>query len=76
MGRPLAKSRGNFVALVAGHQVTLFFVAAVLISWTIWLLSPVLSAGDSNAKLVITLIGAYGPSLAAIFVSSILNGKR
>ena len=76
MGRPLAKSRGNFVALVVGHQVTLFFVAAFLISWTIWLLSPVLSAGDSNAKLVIILIGAYGPSLAAIFVSSIAGPER
>jgi len=70
------KSHGNFVALVVRHQTALFFVVAFLISWTIWFLSPVLSTGDNDAKLVITLIGAYGPAFAAIIVSSITSPER
>ena len=58
------------------HQVTTFFLIAFVISWAIWLLSPYLSAGDNDAKLVITLIGAYGPALAAIFVSGIANPEQ
>jgi hypothetical protein len=61
---------------IAHHQVIVFFVLAFVISWAIWLLSPALSAGDDNAKLVITLIGAYGPALAAIFVSGIASPER
>lgn len=61
---------------IARHQVAVFFLIAFMISWTIWFISPVLSAGDNNAKLVITLIGAYGPALAAIFVSGISSPER
>jgi membrane protease YdiL (CAAX protease family) len=65
---------------VERHKVILFFILAFAISWTIWLLSPVLSADNDNTKLVFTLIGAYGPALAAMFVSSMatpeLSGIR
>lgn len=47
-----------------------------VISWTIWSLSSIVSAGDRNAKLVIDLIGAYGPALAAIFVSGLVGPER
>ncbi len=61
---------------IARHQVSVYFVLAFVISWTIWLLSPNVSAGDDNAKLVITLIGIYGPALAAMFVSGMANPER
>jgi membrane protease YdiL (CAAX protease family) len=61
---------------IARHQVTCTFVLAFAISWGIWFLSPGLSAGDEHAKLVITLIGAYGPALAAMLVSGITKPDR
>lgn len=69
-------ARSSTSKFIARHQVIVFFVLAILISWTIWLLSPALSAGDDNAILLITLIGAYGPALAAIFVSGTANPER
>ena len=61
---------------IARHQITFFFVLAFLVSWSIWLLSPAISRGDDNTKLVVTLIGAYGPALAAMCVSSIVGPER
>ena len=55
------------------HQVSAFFVIAFMISWAIWLLSPVLSGGDEDTKMVVTLIGAYGPALAAMLVSGMVS---
>jgi membrane protease YdiL (CAAX protease family) len=55
--------------IVGRHQIIVFFALAFVISWAIWFLSPALAAGDHNALLVLTLIGAYGPALSAIFVA-------
>lgn len=54
----------------------MFFGITFVISWTIWALSPAVSDGDRNAKLVIDLIGAYGPALAAILVSGQVGPER
>lgn len=40
------------------------------------LLSPYLSAGDNEVKLVITLIGAYGPMLAVMLDSCTIKPKQ
>ena len=58
---------------IARNRVTVFFGMTFAISWTIWSLSSVVSAGDRDAKLVIDLTGAYGPALAAIFVSGLVG---
>jgi hypothetical protein len=50
---------------IVQHQILIFFILTFLFSWTIWFLTPVLSAGDSTAKLVITLIGALWPSVSS-----------
>ena len=68
--------RQSLSKFIERHQVSVFFVMAFVISWAIWLLSPVLSTGDDDTKLVITMIGAYGPGLAAILVSGMANPKR
>jgi len=58
---------------IARHQVVDFFGLAFLVSWAVWLLSPAIGHGDEHTRLVITLIGAYGPALAAMCVSSIVG---
>lgn len=69
-------ARSSTSKFIARHQVIVFFVLAFLISWTIWLLSPNLSANDDNALLVMTLMGTYGPALAAMFVSGVADPER
>ena len=72
MDQYMAKLKG----WIMHYQVIAFFLIAFMFSWAIWFLSPYLSGGNNNTKLVITLIGAYGPALAAIFVSGMANPGR
>ena len=67
------KKTGVFVIR---NQVTVFLGISFTFSWTIWFLSRLLNVNDSYTKLVITLIGAYGPSLAAILVTNMSSRAK
>jgi membrane protease YdiL (CAAX protease family) len=62
--------------LIAAHQLGAFYLLTLLTSWAIWLVSPSLSAGDQYAQLAFTCIGAFGPALAAMLVSSAARPRR
>ncbi len=50
-----------------------FFALTFLISWISWFLAPVIGGSDKALTDAIDLIAAFGPSLSAIIIASIIN---
>ncbi len=57
------------------NELLHFFLLAYVISWVLWILAPIISDIDSLAFFWICLIGAFGPSLSAIIITSIKNPR-
>ncbi|CAN5295939.1 CPBP family intramembrane metalloprotease [soil metagenome] len=56
--------------LGAREEVTAFFVLAYAVSWSLWLVVIALQALlPSGAAVALTLVGAFGPSVAALAVT-------
>ena len=62
----------KIVRLVREKQLFCFFVLAFLISWVIWILSPVITP-DTDVQKIINLIGAFGPAIAAVIISGTIG---
>lgn len=57
------------------RKLLLFFTITFSISWVIWFLAPLISIGDILLFHGICVIGAYGPSISAIYITS-REGKK
>ncbi|MEJ2241762.1 MAG: type II CAAX endopeptidase family protein [Candidatus Bathyarchaeota archaeon] len=77
-------AKDNLASKIRSKPVEWFIIFTFLISWIIWILAPIIAGsdrviqtGDQNWDTVVlslvSYVGAFGPSLAAIIVSSILN---
>ncbi|CAN5163195.1 hypothetical protein BH24ACT19_BH24ACT19_03760 [soil metagenome] len=53
-------------------QTVAFFVLAFGISWTLWVPAAL---GDSPALLLLVFLGAFGPSLAAVLLTGVGEGR-
>jgi membrane protease YdiL (CAAX protease family) len=62
-------------SLVKRHPLLTFFTLTFLISWVTWLLAPTISDGDVSLQALLDLMGAFGPALSAILISSILGSE-
>jgi membrane protease YdiL (CAAX protease family) len=58
------------------HPLILFFSLAFLISWIFWFIEPGVREKDSITASFLIQIGTYGPVLAAMIISAILNHER
>ena len=60
------------------HQLAIFFISTLLISWTIWGTTTLIPVENNTTLSRIILIGGYSPSLTAILLSSItkLSSRR
>jgi len=56
--------------------VIAFFALTLGFSWSIWFLSPLVAAGDLPAQIVIDLIGAFGPAMAAVVISAVIHPEK
>jgi membrane protease YdiL (CAAX protease family) len=74
----------RFFSIIRKKPVISFLFFTFTISWVIWILAAIIAGsvspgqpeGQNGSKMVlsyVSYIGAFGPSLAAILVSSILN---
>jgi membrane protease YdiL (CAAX protease family) len=59
---------------VKDNQVLAFTITAFLLSWSIWAASPILGGGE-DAQRIISSVGAFGPSAAAVLISLLLGGS-
>lgn len=57
---------------VKDNQVLAFTITAFLLSWSIWAASPILGGGE-DAQRIISSVGAFGPSAAAVLISLLLG---
>ena len=57
------------------HIVAVFFISTFLFSWGIWLWVNEMGRGLSGWIGLIALLGAFGPSLAGMLCSGILDGS-
>jgi uncharacterized protein len=65
-----------FRAWLERYPLLAFFVLTYLISWSIWFLQPLLNSFDLVSGKFFGLFAAYGPSLAAVLISAVLQPKR
>ncbi len=77
-GQPIATSR-SLRQVVRQHPLLFFFVMAYAFSW-VFFIPLVLSfwgtlPGDSTFRLVMHTLGIYGPTFAALIMTSIAEGK-
>jgi uncharacterized protein len=63
-------------AWLEGFTLVAFFVAAFAISWTVWFTQPMMTKLDPASGQYYGLFAAYGPSIAAIMISSLLRSQR
>jgi uncharacterized protein len=63
-------------AWLEGFTLVAFFVAAFAISWTVWLTQPMLTKLDPASGKYYGMFAAYGPSIAAIVISSLTRPQR
>ena len=71
------EQRGGYAATSeSGRQTVVFFALAYAISWSLWL-PAVLGGLSSSSSLVFALfvVGACGPSLAAILLTALREGR-
>lgn len=63
------------MAATSRNQTVAFFVLTYAISWTLWM--PVILAGapPSSPLLVLVLLGSFGPTLAAMVLTVMSDGK-
>ena len=52
-----------------------FFVLAFAWSWACWLMAPAIKVNAPVAGTVLSLVGGFGPSLAAVAVMVCCTGK-
>lgn len=57
------------------NQLLSFIVLSFLISWTIWILNPLIFPNDMQAQQVVNTLGAFGPSIAAVIITLLINEK-
>jgi uncharacterized protein len=69
----MASASKGFKGKIVAHPTLSFFIVAFLISWTAWFLAPVIGGNDKALTNLIDLIAAFGPALAAIFISAIIE---
>ena len=54
-------------------ELVYFFCLTFIISWIIWFLIPFIYNGDLQLLMLVCLIGAFGPSISAIIITSKIN---
>lgn len=57
------------------RKLNLFFALTFAISWSVWILAPFISFGDLLLLNGICVIGAFGPSISAVIITS-KNGTK
>lgn len=58
------------------NETKYFFIVAFVISWTIWIIAPIIASGDMIIIVGLVYIGAFGPSLAAILLTYRKNEEK
>jgi uncharacterized protein len=58
------------------RALPLFFGVAFLISWVFWFIEPTLRGRDGVSASLLIKIGTYGPVIAAMLISALINPQR
>jgi membrane protease YdiL (CAAX protease family) len=68
--------KSGLPAWVSSHPLIAFFILTFCISWTLWLVPFALGLTDPVAFRHLNTIGAFGPALAGLAVSRLLNARE
>jgi membrane protease YdiL (CAAX protease family) len=65
----------DFVGWICRNQLVTFFVLTFLFSWSIYVLAALSEFGNQTVLSRLLLIAAFGPSLSAILVSTVITAR-
>jgi uncharacterized protein len=57
------------------RRLLIFFALTFVLSWTCWLLTPVVQAQSAIAASTLFFFGGFGPSIAAVIVVGVTSGR-
>ena len=67
--------KGVPLVLCPPRRLLIFFALTFVWSWTCWLLAPVVQPASTSAASTLFFLGGFGPSLAAVVVVGVANGR-